>query len=177
MVEGGPAGPDELELLISLARAYRRARLFGPAVEVYERLIARHGSTPEAANSLVALGQLELDSLGRPAAAAERFADHVRRAPDGYLAEAARVGRVRALHRLGGGAPCIEAADDYLQRHPGGPAAAEVLRLRGESRAGLGRCAEAAADFRTVLERWPGSRDAERAAEGLARCGAAPREN
>jgi TolA-binding protein len=165
---GSAAGP---ELLSKLARAYRRAKLFRPAADAYRRLIAEFPGTNAAVNGLVALAQIEQDALGDPTAALLHFEQYLSSRPSGFLAEAARAGRVRALSRLGRSQSVIGATGEYLASHPGGVSSAEMYRRRGDALARLGRCAEAKRDFSKVIDGWHGTAEAERAAAGLAACG------
>jgi len=165
---GAAAGP---ELLSKLARAYRRAKLFGPAADAYRRLDAEFPGTNAAINGLVALGQIEQGALGEPASAVAHFDSYLALQPTGFLAEAARAGRVRALGKLGRSGELVGAANEYLSRHPGGASAAEMHRRRGEALARTGRCAEAKEDFEKVISGWHGTAEADRAAAGLAACG------
>jgi TolA-binding protein len=122
----------------------------------------------------VALGQLELSALGKPAAALGRFDDYLQRSPKGALAAEARVGRVRTLARLGHVSQLEPAARDYLSAHPAGRAAPEMHRRIGDARAKSGNCSGAIAEYKLVVERWPTSPQAERARAGLDSCGDVP---
>jgi len=159
--------PDDL---VTEAHAQRKAGEFEAAATTYELVISRFPSSAAARNSLVALGQMELSAMRRPAEALAHFEDYLIAAPSGPLAAEARVGSVRALARLGRPARLIEAASDYLARHPSGHAAAEVTRTRGDARRAVGDCKGALADYATVLKTWPGTIEASRARSGTEAC-------
>jgi ferric-dicitrate binding protein FerR (iron transport regulator) len=162
------------ESMIKLAQAYRSRRMFSAAARTYERLVAKFPGSPSAANALVSLGQLELTALGDPASALERFDAYLDRSPSGPLAAEARVGRVRALARLGRVSQLESAARDYLSVHPSGRAAAEMHRRLGDALAKTGRCDRATAEYRLVIDKWPASPEAKRARSGLDSCADVP---
>lgn len=163
-----------VEGLLRQARAYRRARDFDRAAATYQRLINTYPGSATATNCLVALGQMELGSMGRAGAALSHFEAYLAEAPTGVLAEEARAGRVRAQTRLARSRGVIRAATDYLQQHPDGRAVPEMLRRRGDAHRRLGACSAAAGDYRRVGERWPGSTEAELSSKGLDACAAGP---
>jgi len=171
-------GPVELEPtldeLLKQARAHRKARDFARATASYERLITSYPGSAAARTSLVALGQMELGSMGRAGSALSHFEAYLDAAPGGALAEEARAGKVRALARLSRTRGLIRAVSDYLRAHPGGRATSEMLRRRADAHRRLGSCAEAIRDYRRVVDRWPGSTEAELAAKGLDACSTAP---
>jgi TolA-binding protein len=175
--ERATAAADAAELtidaLLKRARTHRQDRDFGLASQAYEQLIRAFPRSAAARNTLVALAQMELGSMQRPAAALTHFESYLSQAPSGTLAEEARVGRARALHRLGRAKALLRAADDYLSHHPAGRAAAEMLRRRGDAARQQGRCTAAASDYREVRRRWPGSPETGHAAKGLDACGSA----
>jgi len=163
-----------VQTLVTLALDQRKSGRYPVAAETYRALIERHPGSAAAASALVSLGQLELVELGRPGQALGRFDAYLARAPNGLLAEEARLGRVRARARMGGPAALIAAADDYLKAHLGGYAGAEVTRRRADARRQLGDCAGAIADYRQVQSLWPTSPENARAAKGLEACGEQP---
>lgn len=159
------------DLLAKLARAFRRAKLFEPAADAYRRLLAAFPASEAATSGLVALAQIEIDALAAPQAALTHFEAYLARDPRGYLSEAARAGRVRALARMQRTAAVIPAVGDYLSAHAGGFFVAEMLRHRAEAQVREGNCPRAVEDFRAIIDRWPGSREAALAAAGLGACG------
>jgi outer membrane protein assembly factor BamD (BamD/ComL family) len=170
------ASPDdwEVETLVSLALSQRKAGMYPMAAETYRKLIREHGNTGAARNALVSLGQLELVELGRPKQALTLFERYLGQAPNGLLAEEARLGRVRAYARMGRNQDVVGAASDYLRLHLGGYAGAEVTRLRGDAKRALGDCLAAIADYRQVQTLWPTSPQNRKADIGLAACRAEP---
>ena len=161
-----PATPTATELT-RRAQDHQRAREYDLAGEVYRELIETHPGSVAAQNSRVALGQLELGASGRPDHALAHFDGYLAEAPDGALAEEARLGRVRALAAVGRHGEGVAASTEFLDRHPGSHARAEVLRLRGDALAHSGQREGAAADYRQVIDRWPDSAQALRAQRGL----------
>ncbi len=162
------------DLLAKLARAYRRAKLFGPAAGTYRRLIQEFPGSEAATNGLVALAQIELNTLGQADDALHHFEEYLLRSPRGYLCEAARAGRVRALSVMGRNTKITRAVGDYLGAHPQGFFVAEMLCRRADAQVRLGNCPAALRDYHRVLEAWPGSREAKKAARGLGACGETP---
>jgi len=120
---------------LALAQALRRERRFAEAREVYERLALQGDET--GINALVPLGQMELTALRDPQAAIGRFDTYLRLAPGGWLAEAARVGRLRSLVALG---RCVEAGRELELTGRDFPEAIAGFRL-GEL---LARCGASA---------------------------------
>jgi tetratricopeptide (TPR) repeat protein len=84
--------------LFDAANASRRRGDHEEAATAYGRLMAEHPDSPEAHESLVALGRMWLDD-GEPARALPRFDEYVRRG--GALTAEAMLGRALALGRLG----------------------------------------------------------------------------
>ncbi len=155
------------DLYIRLARAYRRAGLFQAAADSYNRLITRFPGSDAAINSLVPLAQIEQEALDDPREALGHFEAYLRHKPGGFLAEAARAGKVRSLSRLGRHAAAIDAVNYYFEAHPDGVSVAEMLRRRGDARSKLGRGAAAIRDYEQVITRWPESAEGRRAAKRL----------
>ncbi len=162
------------DLLAKLARAYRRAKLFRPAADTYSRLIDKFPGSEAATNGLVSLAQIELDALGQSDDALSHFEAYLDSIPSGYLCEAARAGRVRALEKLARIDRIPRAVSSYLAAHPDGLFVAEMLCHRGDAETRMGNCAFAVKDYRRVLATWPGSREAKKAARGLGACGETP---
>ncbi|HTB76085.1 MAG TPA: tetratricopeptide repeat protein [Polyangiaceae bacterium] len=89
---------EDAARLFDDANAARRRGDHGEAETAYGRLMAAHPGSPEARESLVALGRMLLDD-GAPARALPRFDEYVRRG--GALTAEAMLGRALALGRLG----------------------------------------------------------------------------
>ncbi len=159
-----------VKLLARLARAYRSAKMFREAKNVYVRLINAYPGSETAADSLVALGQIEYRTLGLPADALTHFARYLEEHPEGFLAETARAERIRVLSSQGRYKEVIAAANDYAARHSADIGLAEVTRLRGDALSKTGRCAEALDAYRRVIEKWPGTLEAKRAEKGASSC-------
>lgn len=161
----------QIQEIVSLALAKRRAGLYPMAADAYHRLIREFPASAEARNALVSLGQLELVELGKPSSAVEHFQEYLKSSPKGFLAEEARLGMVRAASRLGQSKEVIEQASEYLYQHPGGYAGAEVLRLRGDAKRKMGDCKGAVQDYLQLKNWWPESRQNKHGQNGLAACG------
>lgn len=152
-----PPQNAEADALLSLAREQRRAGLYPMAAATYQRLIDEHQGHSAAHTALVSLAQLELVELDDSLRAVAHFRQYLSSAPGGYLAEEARLGVVRALTELGRNDDVVREATLYLTAYPGGYGAAEVLRLRADSRGRLGQCEQASADLERLKALWPGS--------------------
>jgi tetratricopeptide (TPR) repeat protein len=161
-----PAIPSASELTRQ-AHAHQRAREYDQACLAYTELIEAYPGSVAAQNTLVALGQIELAAGGQPHSALARFQGYLDEVPDGLLAEEARLGRVRALAAGGRHDEGIVAASDFLERHPGSHALAEVMRLRGDAHRLAGHPLESAADYRQVIENWGDTGQAVRAQQQL----------
>jgi tetratricopeptide (TPR) repeat protein len=166
-----PGSGEVPDLLSRLARGYRRVKQFRMAAEKYRALIFEYPQSNAGKNALVALAQMELGALGEPASALDHFGLYLEMAPGGMLAQEARIGRVRALARLGRNQEVIAAAGQYLGAGQSGVAAAELHRRRGDAKAATGNCQGAVKDYRTVIDKWPTSAEAKRAEQGLGKCG------
>ena len=159
-----------VQLLARLARAYRSAKMYAEAKNVYLRMIRAYPNTETAADGLVALGQMEYRTLGLPGDALAHFERYLRNNPNGLLAETARAERIRVLQSRGNHRAVISAADEYISVHRSAFGLSEVLRRRGDALTRLGRCQEARADYTQVISRWPGTREASKAEKGLSAC-------
>ncbi len=93
--------PTSAAALFEAARRAEHAGRAGQAARSYRRLLATYPDARESAVALVALGWLELERLGRPRGALERFRRYQTRWPRGPLAREAMEGEARALQRLG----------------------------------------------------------------------------
>lgn len=161
---------DPVDSLISLALRQRKNREYKKAANTYREIIQNYPTSTAACNALVSLGQLELLELGHASKALQHYDSYINRAPEGFLVEEARLGRVRAYHQLGRYKKVIRAATIYLTSHPDGYAGAEVLRLRGDAKRALGDCQGATEDYREILANWPRSRQNAQAEEGVTSC-------
>ena len=159
-----------VRLLARLARAYRSAKMYTEAKNVYLRMIRAYPDTETAADGLVALGQLEYRTLGLLDEAMSHFDRYLTEHPKGLLAETARAERIRVLQSRGNHRAVIAAADEYIAAHRSSFSLSEVLRRRGDAFTRLGRCAEARTDYEQVISRWPGTQESVRAEKGIAAC-------
>lgn len=159
-----------VHLLAGLARAYRSAKMFNEARDVYLRLINAYPRTSTAEDSLVALGQIEYRTLGLPGEALVHFDRYLDENPTGFLAETARAERIRVLEAGGRYREVIAAADDYIARHGGGFGLSEVKRRRADALVKTGHCREALDEYRRIIQKWPGTMEAKRAEKGLSSC-------
>jgi outer membrane protein assembly factor BamD (BamD/ComL family) len=129
---------DKIDLFVRLARAYRQARQYEAAARTYQRLGKAFPNSAAAMNGLVTLAQIERRSLHDPKTAIVHFDLYLKKRPYGFLAEAARVGKVRALYTLGKWKSVKAASDEYLQAHYGGLSTKEVQRKRDHAVRQLG---------------------------------------
>ena len=171
LVDG--AGEEQrlaIESLTRQAQTHQIAREFNDACRIYEQLTVAYPDSAAARDSHVALGQMKLAALKQPAEALVHFDAYLARSPSSFLAEEARVGRVRSLDRLDRNAEVVNAATEFMDTHPGGSAYPEVLRLRGDAHLHNGELLLAATDYNEVIERWPGTAQAQWASNGLVAC-------
>ncbi len=169
--EPAPADPPGLDGLVLRAQGLRAEHEYSRACDVYREVIDRFPVSRASANARVALGQIELGAMDRPAVAIAYFDEYLEITPDGVLAEDARLGQVRAWAALDDPEEILAAGDEFLARHPRGISAAEVLRVRGDTLRQGGDCASAVVDYAAVLEGWADSPHAEWARVGLDTCG------
>jgi transmembrane sensor len=120
--------PEDLMLAADAARLSGHP---ASAVPYLRRLLREHPTDVRGPVAAFTLGRVLLAELGRPAEAAEAFAQSRRLAPDGPLAADALAREVEAAARAGDAARARRAATDYLARYPRGPRAAEVRRASG----------------------------------------------
>ena len=159
-----------IEQLLLRAREHRARHRYTEACEVYGEVVTAYPGNQAAANARIALGQLLLGPLERPADALVHFDGYLDREPTGALAEDARVGRVLARPALSDLEQVVAACDDYLAHHPDGNAVAEVLLSRADARRAGGDCVGALLDYAVVLDRWGDSPHATMAAAGVDAC-------
>ncbi|MCP4602738.1 MAG: PEGA domain-containing protein [Proteobacteria bacterium] len=92
------ATPEEL---LALAQSFRVARSWNEAVRAYRDLIQQHPTSAEARSSLISLGSIQLEKLGKPLAALKSFDTYLKSTKRGTLAQEAAFGRAFALRALG----------------------------------------------------------------------------
>jgi hypothetical protein len=118
---GGTApSPDAPSAAVVLGRAEeaRAARRFGDALHLYDDLAARFPGSREEIVARVLHGQLLLDERHDAPAALRWFDRYLGSAPDGSLAEEARLGRAQALQALGWRDEERAAWEQLLGKHP-----------------------------------------------------------
>jgi tetratricopeptide (TPR) repeat protein len=115
-VPAPPASAESAAELLARARQQRSSGSMKEAAKAYRRLIGEHPGSAEAHTARVALGQLELSSLGNPAGALTHFSEYLRRG--GPLDQEARYGQVRALGALGRTAEERRAIEAFLAKYP-----------------------------------------------------------
>lgn len=97
------------------------ARLAGQsakAAALFDQLRKRYPDDPRAGYAAFQVGRIELDTLGRPRAAAQAFAFAMNHPGPGFFQEDAEARYVEALARAGDVAACRRAREAFLARHP-----------------------------------------------------------
>jgi hypothetical protein len=112
---------EDLRQLADAARFARRGAL---ARQTLVAIRERFPGTSHARLAAFLLGRTSEDLLGDPAGAASWFGTYLREDPVGALAEEALGRRIDACLKVGLKREAREAAERYLQRHPGGVFAA-----------------------------------------------------
>jgi TolA-binding protein len=107
------------EALFASANAARAAGDSASAAARYARLSQLYPGTRAELVSRVSRGNLWLSRIAQPTRARDAFASYLAAAPDGTLAEEARVGLARALAQLGQREDERQAWLALLHRHPG----------------------------------------------------------
>jgi TolA-binding protein len=115
--------------LLQRAQQRRLAREWRGAIRTYRELIRRHPGSSSARVAQVSIGTLQLDHLGRPAAALRSFGRYLRRHRRGTLAQEAAFGRLRALRALGRTCAELRGLRAFLKRYP-----RSLHRARAEQR-------------------------------------------
>lgn len=116
---GGPAqSAQSPAALLASARRARTERDWARTVALYEELLARYPSSPQARSALVPLGQVRLERQGNPAAALRAFDAYLALGASGALGEEALWGRTRALRRLGRTSEEARALQAFVAAHP-----------------------------------------------------------
>jgi len=113
--ESAPLGPAEL---LERARAFRVARDWRNAVAAYQELLNQYPGSPQARNSIVSIGDIQLDHLGQPGRALASFDAYLARTRKGAIAQEAAFGRARALRALGRKGEEIRALESFLAEFP-----------------------------------------------------------
>jgi hypothetical protein len=126
-----PASDPSAADLLQQARQLMSAGQWSSAAAAYRELRRVHPNSAEAKTVLVALGQLQLDRLGQPAAAKRSFSAYLA-AGGGALSQEARFGKIRALRKLGAKTAEATAIREFLDRHPDGLDAAALRRRLAE---------------------------------------------
>jgi hypothetical protein len=114
--------------MLTDARELRRADRWHDAARAYRDLVKAHPRSPEAETAWVSLGDLQLDRLRQPSAAAKSYGRYLATGAT-LLAAEARYGRVRAYRELGDHAREVGAIEAYLEHH-GATVRAQALRER-----------------------------------------------
>jgi|WetSurMetagenome_2_1015567.scaffolds.fasta_scaffold174681_2 hypothetical protein len=159
-----------------------------PSIEALPRAVPRRLARPESAAPLrspiaeptLAEGALSIEARslaealarwrrdGQAEAALALLAAHERRFPQGGLAVEAKVARAEILLALGRRDQALAVLDALTLANL--PRARELETLRGELRAGAGRCRDARFDLSRVLASGGGDDLGVRAARALASC-------
>ncbi len=119
------------QLLVE-AQSYRSMRRWSQAAAAYRLLTERYPKSVDAQTSLISLGSIQLEHLGRPAAALKSFEQYLRRYRSGTLAPEAAFGRIRALQSLGRRDEEIRALRVFLSDFPNAVQANIVKNRLGE---------------------------------------------
>lgn len=110
-----------LNALLERAQAQRKAGEHARARATYRLAIRSYPKEKSAKRALVALGDLELNRLGKPKAALASFERYIARGADPVLIQEAAYGRIRALRRLGRGEREQAAIEEFLSEYPRSP--------------------------------------------------------
>jgi len=149
--------PDVQEGEMTLASAMVREGLYSEAVEILQRLTARHPQWPDLA---ALLGRAYRESGKLPEACLE-FKRALTLNPD--MAKA-RLDLVRTFLEMKESSRALEEVETVLAEHPGFP---DAVYLRGEVLASMGLADDALKCFREALELNPSFNEAQKALERL----------
>jgi hypothetical protein len=116
--------------LLATARQSLRDQRWSDAAAAYQKLMGTYPGSPEARIVAVPLAKLDIDRLGRPAAALPLLDAYI--ANGGSLVVEAQSARIRAYRSLGRTADELRAIDEFLAAHPSS-LEAEQLRERREA--------------------------------------------
>lgn len=122
---------DKVELLMLAADTMRLAGKPQDALAYLERVSQRHSQDARAPLADFTRGRLLLDKLGRPAQAAQVFAQAQANYPKSAIAEHALAREVEAWSKAGEIAKAKAAAAKYMRLYPQGPRLQSV-KLHGE---------------------------------------------
>jgi transmembrane sensor len=122
---------DEPEELLLAADVKRLSHHPAEAIEPLRAIVRDHAADPRAPLAAFTLGRVLLEELGRPAEAADAFADAVRLAPTGPMTEDAIAREVEALSRAGESLAAKQLAQHYLEQFPTGRKLKSVRRFGG----------------------------------------------
>jgi outer membrane protein assembly factor BamD (BamD/ComL family) len=114
------AEPVTAAALFAQANAVRRGGDVQGAISLYEALQRRFSGSPEALQSEISLGTLEL-GLNDSMRALRAFDSYVGHSPAGPLLEEALFGRARCLHQLGRATEERKTWQTLVVRYPGSP--------------------------------------------------------
>ncbi|HEX5064036.1 MAG TPA: hypothetical protein VFV99_31870 [Kofleriaceae bacterium] len=117
--------------LLMIADVMRLSHHPAEATEPLRRVVRDHADDPRASLAAFTLGRVLLDDLGEAREAAGAFADAIRLAPQGPLAEDALARRVEALARAGDTDEAHALAFQYLDQFPRGRWLRMVRRFGG----------------------------------------------
>lgn len=132
LIEGEPGlvdgTPGDLMLAADVARLAGRS---DRSVEYLKRVADQHPADSRAPLAAFTVGRIFLDQLGRPAQAAEAFAQAQRLAPSGALAQDALAREVEARSKAGQADLARARAQQYVAQFPGGSRMQSVRKFGG----------------------------------------------
>ena len=122
---------DNVEDLLLLADVMRLSHHAVEALAPLRRVVRDHPDDPRASLAAFTVGRVLLEDLGRPREANDAFADAIRLAPDGPMAEDALARQVESLSRAGDARAAQQLAEEYLRQFPNGRKLRSVRKLGG----------------------------------------------
>jgi tetratricopeptide (TPR) repeat protein len=105
--------------MLAWAQKLRAKKDWQRSADAYEELIAKYPQSLEAKTSLISLGGIHLEHLGKPAKALSYFDKYLTRSKTGTLAQEAAYGRAKALGALGRRTEEAAALEKFLNDFPG----------------------------------------------------------
>ncbi len=126
--EARPASKPDLNALLERAQNQRAAGDAKAAAATYRAAIRGYPSVSAGRRALVALGDIQLNQLGRPKAALSAYERYLDKGSDPLLIQEAAYGRIRALRRLGRTDDERAAIDAFGRAHPNSPYAAALKK-------------------------------------------------